>query len=298
MLTFRQAVRTLDFALTAELPLAPASTRRSIAADVDALAAVTDALQVTDNALGIPHVSPLVAAGICLEQGADAVLHVSGRDRNRIALQSVILGAAAAGITSLLLLRGDKVPGSVKPRARHVYELGAKRLLRCASLIGDETSLVPPPGFFLGSMISVIRPRDGWHPRGIETKADVGCKFVQTQPILDVSTLRAYMERLVETRVMQRVTAFVSLPVLTSVPQLDALLQRTRPAVIPKDVGERFRRSRTPRDEGIAILAETLHAVKDIPGIGGVNLVAIDDIDAAAEAISLSGIRDCGRSPV
>lgn len=296
MHTFQQAVRSLDLTVTAELPLTAASTRRSIEADATVLGKVTDALQVTDNPLGVPHPSPLVTAMICLDCGLDPVLHLTGRDRNRVALQSDILGAAQAGITSLLLYRGEKIPPKTTPRPRKVYELGAKRLLRCASLIGEETGLVPSPGFFLGSMISVIRPREDWQPRGIEAKVGVGCKFVQTQPLLDVALLRRYMERLVANRVMQRVTAVVSVPLLSKVAQLDTLLERPRPAAIPRELVARLRNSRTPRNEGIAMAVETLRAVKEIPGVGGVNLVAIEDVDAAVDAISLSEIRAGGDS--
>jgi methylenetetrahydrofolate reductase (NADPH) len=288
--TFQQAARDSDFTLTAELPLCAASNRRSIERDIGILGEAVDALQVTDNPTGIPHMSPLVAAGICLENGKDAVVHISGRDRNRIALQSDILGAAAAGLTSLLLIRGDKLPADLSPRARKVYEFGAKRLLRCAALIGGESSLVAAPGFFLGSMISVIAPQGDWHPRGIEAKADVGCKFVQTQPLLDLRLLRRYMERLVASRVIRRVSVIVSVPMLSSVLQLEALLKQPRPACIPEAMINSLRTSRSIREDGIAILSETLDALSEIPGISGANVVAIDDACAAAGAISLSEI--------
>lgn len=290
MLTFQKAVREFDFTLSAELPLAPASTRRSIECDIDKLGRVVDAFQITDSPSGIPHMSPLVAAGFCLQHDKDAVLHVSGRDRNRIALESEILGAAAAGISSLLMLRGDKLPEDLTPRARKVYEFGAKRLLHCAQQVGEKVPLMPPSGFFLGSMISVIAPRDDHPPRGIATKVDLGCKFVQTQPLLDLRLLRHYMQRLVESGVIRRVSVIVSVPVLSSVAQLEALLQRPRPALVPEEMTARLRGSRTPRADGIRITAEALGAVCGVPGVAGANLVSIEDSDAAAEAVALAGL--------
>jgi methylenetetrahydrofolate reductase (NADPH) len=287
LLTFQKAVREFDFTLSAELPLAPESTRRSIELDISKLSHLVDAFQVTDNPSGIPHMSPLVAAGFCLQHDKDAILHVSGRDRNRIALESEILGAAAAGITSLLMLRGDKLPEDLTPRARKVYEFGAKRLLQRAQQIGEKEALVPA-GFFLGSMISVIAPRDDHPPRGIEAKADVGCKFVQTQPLLDVRLLRHYMQRLVESGVIRRVSVIVSVPVLSSAAQLDALLQRPRPALVPGELTASLRASRTPRADGIRMTAEALGAVCAVPGVAGANLVSIEDTDAATETIALA----------
>lgn len=289
MLTFQKAVRDFEFALSAELPLAPSSTRRSIEQDIDALGDVVAAFQITDNPTGVSHMSPLVAAGICLENGKDAVLHLSGRDRNRIALQSDILGAAAAGVSSLLMLRGSKLPDDLTPPAHKVHEYGVKSLLRCAHLISEDLALVPAPGFFLGSLITVIEPQDDWQPRSIESKADAGCRFVQTQPLLDLQLLRRYMQRLVANRVIRRVSVIVTVPLLSSADQLNALLRRPWPALVPPDLTQSFCASRTPRDDGAMILRDTLDVLETIPGIAGANVVAIEDALAAAKAISLSG---------
>ncbi|MEX2496360.1 MAG: methylenetetrahydrofolate reductase [Woeseia sp.] len=298
MLTFQTAVRDFDFTLSAELPLAPASTRHSVERDIDRLGDIVDAFQVTDSPTGVPHMSPLVAAGFCLQRGKDAVLHVSGRDRNRIALQSDILGAAAAGVTSLLLHRGDKLPEDLSPRARKVYEFGGKRLLRCAQVIGEELGLVGESGFFLGSRVSVIVAERERRPLSIEAKADLGCRFVQTQPVLHPDLLHNYMRRLVSSKVIHRVSVIVSVPLLSSVEHLDALMQRSRPVLISRELEGRFRASRAPCDEGITITAEVLEAVSRIPGVAGANLVSIEDREAAVEAIALFKARSPGRLEV
>lgn len=289
MQTFQASLRDKDFTLTAELPLAPAATARSIVADLTALGDTVDAVQVTDNADGIPHMSPLVVAGICLTHGCDPLLHVSGRDRNRIALQSDILGAAAIGVTSLLMMRG-KLPDTLTPPARKVHELGAKRLLRCAYLVSGEEALIPAPGFLLGSMVRVMKPRSGWQPRAIEAKADVGCKFVQTQPLLDTGKLQAYLQHLVAARTLQRISVIVSVPLLTTSAQVEALMQPERRCLLTAAHIERLERSSDMRREGIAMCAETLQAVRSIPGVAGANIVAIEDCNDAIEAISLSEI--------
>lgn len=289
--TFQASLRDKDFTLTAELPLAPAATKRTIVADLAVLGDTVDAVQVTDNPAGIPHMSPLVVAGICLEHGCDPLLHISGRDRNRIALQSDILGAAAAGVTSLLMMRGSKLPDSLTPRASKVYEFGAKRLLRCAYLVSGEEDLIPAPGFMLGSMVRVMKPRSGWQPRAIEAKADVGCKFIQTQPLLDTGKLQLYLQHLVAARILERVSVVVSIPLLTSMAQLEALMQAERRGLLTAGQIERLRQSSDTRREGIALCAETLHALRSIPGVSGANIVAIENCNDAIEAISLSEIR-------
>lgn len=275
MLTFERAMRERDFCVTADLPLAPATTVATLRADLDRLRGHVDAVQVSDSPGGIPHMAPLVAAGLCLDSGIDPVVNLSGRDRNRIALQSELLGAAALGVTSLLLTRGDRLPATLSPRAQKVYEFGAKRLLRCASLIGGEPGLPPVNGFYLGSAVRVIDPPDGWQPDGINNKADVGCKFVQTQPVLDVDVLARYLKSLVASRVLQRVSVVVSVPVITSQQGYEALVGSTRGLLLPPRFDPEFG-AQDVRERGIRLAAGTVASIRSMPGAAAVNLCGAD----------------------
>jgi len=295
MMTFEQSMRERDFTVTAMLPLAPASTRQSIAADLRELSGQVAAVHVTDSPAGIAHLSPLVAATICLEQGVDPVMHLTGRDRNRIALQSDLLGAAAAGVTSLCLYRGDKLPAKQTPRAQKVFELGAKRLLRCASLIGSEETLPPKQGFFLGSAVRVIDPAAGWMPRGLATKADVGCKFVLSQPILEDGVLARYMQRLVAAGITRRLSVLANVPLITSVPDFEGLLESPRGALLPEGLGKRLASAGSDaarRRLGVELCAAALSRLAGIPGVAGVAVTGCGDAALIAEAVSLSGT--CG----
>ncbi len=294
MQTFEKAIREKNFALTAELPLAPASTERSILADLDILGPQVDAVQVTDSPAGVPHMSPLVAASICLRHGVDAIMHLAGRDRNRIALQSDLLGAGAAGVTSLLLMRGERLPPTLTPRAQKVYEFGAKRLLRCASLIGSERGLPPANGFFLGSPVRVIDPPPAWEPRGIASKAEVGCKYVQTQPLLDPGILEIYLRRLIASRMLERVSLIACVPLVSRDADLEALRTGSRGAVLPEDFCVAIAGATSAAEAraiGIERAAAVLAELQRLPGVAGAHLAGFRDSRAAAEAISLSGTR-------
>ena len=140
MSTFRQALRTRDFTLTAELALDAQSNRESIIAQVTTLADFVDALQVPDNVTGEVHMSPLAAAAILREAGIDPVVHMNCRDRNRVALRADLLGAAALGVSSLLLMRGKEIPTESKPKIKQVYDWGGRKLIAAAAAI----SLRPP----------------------------------------------------------------------------------------------------------------------------------------------------------
>src|SRR3990170_967117 len=114
-----------------------------------------DAIQIPDNTSTEPHMSPLVAAGFALQAGIDAVVHMNCRDRNRIALQSDLMGAAALGVTSLIVSRGEKLPAARKQHIKGVFDIGAQRLLATAQAIAANARLTAPPGFFLGSNVTV-----------------------------------------------------------------------------------------------------------------------------------------------
>ena len=129
MQTFRQAIRTRDFTLSAELKLDARSTPGSIVDQGRTLKTMVDAVQVTDNPIGRVHLSPLVVAGILLKHQIDPVLHMTCRDRNRVALHSDLLGAAALGVTSLLIMRGKKYPKNISPKIKGVFDWGVNRLI-------------------------------------------------------------------------------------------------------------------------------------------------------------------------
>ena len=139
MKTFRDAARTKAFTLTAQLQLDASSDKSSILSQAELLSELVDGVQVTDSPSDTPHLSPLVASSFLLEAGLDPIVHLTCRDRNRIALKSDLLGAAALGVTSLLLQRGDKLKNKPKTEKREVFDIRARRLLRMARKLSDRT---------------------------------------------------------------------------------------------------------------------------------------------------------------
>jgi methylenetetrahydrofolate reductase (NADPH) len=241
--TFLSGIRSCDFVVTAQLPLTPSTTAADIRCAVEALQPVVHAVQISDNTTTQPHMSPLAAASIALNAGMDAVVQLTCRDRNRIALQSDLMGAAALGITSLILSRGEKLPASHKQRIKGVFDIGAQRLLATAQAIGANERLVASPGFFIGSNITAIDPPENWTAAGIDSKADAGSKFVQTQPCLDIGVLRKYMAALVATKSLERISVIVQVPMLESIDMVDELQNARRPLLIGRDLITRLQQA-------------------------------------------------------
>ena len=281
---FRQALRTQEFTLTAELALDAQSNGASLIAQAQAMAQHVDAIQVPDIPTDRVHMSVLAAAAILLNEGIDPVVHMNCRDRNRIALLSDLLGASALGVSSLLLMRGREIPESTRPRVKSVYDWGGRRLIEAASALEESD-------FMIGSIATVFKPDRDWKPEQLIEKADAGVKFVQTQLCFDIDLLRHYMARLVDEKIVQRVNIIVGLAPVSSADMAQVLGKTLRGAVMPAKVVKRLRQATDPEQEGITICAELLQQVSEIPGTSGVNLICLGDPEAVAEAVRQSGVR-------
>ncbi|MDH3442177.1 MAG: methylenetetrahydrofolate reductase, partial [Gammaproteobacteria bacterium] len=148
---FKEALRAKDFVVTAELPLTPESTAESILEDVASLGDNIDGFLLTDNQYGQPHMSPAFAAGVLLQNGYPPILQISCRNRNRIALIGELLAARAAGIDSLMLVRGGVLPEGYSPRPKAVLDTDAKDLIATARIMNEDEGLDRRREFLIGA---------------------------------------------------------------------------------------------------------------------------------------------------
>ncbi|MGB5625096.1 MAG: methylenetetrahydrofolate reductase [Woeseiaceae bacterium] len=292
MKTFREAVRTQDFTVSAELELDSRSTAASIVDQAQILTSTIDAVQITDNPGGRVHMSPLVAAGIMLKHDIDPVLHITCRDRNRIALRSDLLGAAALGVSSLLLMRGQRFPADFPVKAATVYDWGARRLIAAAYAMQSDPESSNPPDFFIGSIATAFNPSRGWQPEKLTAKADAGIKFVQTQLCFDIELIKRYVAGLISAKLLERINVIVGIAPVPSADVAEWLASNLRGAVVPDAVIKRLRQAPDPEHEGIEICAEILRELKDIPGVSGANLMSLGNAESVARSIEVSGVRD------
>lgn len=283
MLTFRQALRNKDFTLTAELALDGDADRVAIVEQAQMLASAVDAIQVVDSSPAFASLSPVAVGGILLDAGVDPVLHLNCRDRNRLALRADVLGAAAMGVSSLLLMRGDPIPADVRPKIKSVHDWGTLRLIRFAQSLEKAD-------FMIGSTATVFKPDRDWQPEQLTKKIDAGTRFIQTQLCFDADLLRHYMTRLVSEKLVQRASVMVALAPLPSADLAHWLGKNLRGAVMPARLVKRLRQAANPEQEGIDICAELLQEFADIPGVAGANLICLANPEALVEAVRRSGV--------
>jgi len=288
--TFRDAIRNKDFVLTAEVPLRAEQTVDELRGMFELLRPCADAVQLGDNQEAEGHIAALAIARIAIDAGIDAVVHVTARDRNRIAVQSDLMGAAALGVTSFVLKRGDKLPPVLKGRVKRVSDISTTEMLAMAQRISDSGKIVDTPGLFLGTYVTIITPGQTWQANRLFDKIETGARFLQTRPCLDVDLMRSYAAALVAQKVPHRASFIVTVPLVSSRQDVAALLQRYSKTAIPEKLIRRLDAASDGAAEGIAILAETLTAAAKIPGIAGANIRFTGDPAAVCEAVRLSGL--------
>lgn len=289
-------MRSEELTLTAELALGPQQNSEEMLEQARTLAAAVDAVQIPDHRHARPHMSNIAVAALLLQQGIDPVVQMNCRDRNRVALQSDILGAQALGANNLLLLRGSKFPEDHRPKSTGVFDVGAIDLIATAAAIRDgevfaDTKSAGAPDLYLGTIATAFNPADNWEPEKLTSKADAGAQFIQLQVCFDTELLRAYMAKIVASKLTWRLQTLVGLAVFPSAEAARELRQVRPDSVIPPALVKRLAQAADPEAEGVQICAEMLHEIAAIPGLSGVTLVTPGEAATIPAAIHASEIR-------
>jgi methylenetetrahydrofolate reductase (NADPH) len=295
----QEKLRASRFVITAEVTPPVSADRAELLAKARPLKGLADAVNITDGAGARPHLGAVTAAAMLVEQGIEPILQLTCRDRNRIALQSDLLSAAASGVRNLLMLRGDDPSAGDQPDAMPVFDLDPRSLLDTARRLRDTGEL--PTGrkitgrvdFFLGSADNPIDPTPGWRPTGLLAKLDAGAQFVQTQFCMDAGLVRRYMARLAEHGVTDKLSVLIGIVPLRSAKSARWIKEKLFGAVIPDALIHRMERASDPPAEGRHICIEMVHELAAVPHVAGVHIMAPgndaavpDIIKAARDSIS------------
>ncbi len=285
------------FVVTAEVTPPLAADREMLLQMARPLKGLADAVNVTDGANARAHMSALVAASLMVEAGVEPVLQLTCRDRNRIALQGDLLGAATLGIRNILALAGDDPAAGDQPDAKPVYDLSSRDLIATAALMRDTGEL--PSGraiagavpLFIGAADAPIDPPADWRPTALMAKRAAGAQFAQTQFCMDAAILRRYMARLVAEGVAPGLAMLVGIAPLASAGAARWMRQHLFGTIIADDIVARLDAARDARAEGIRICIELLAELRTIPGVAGAHIMAPRNASAIPEVIAGAGLR-------
>lgn len=296
-MTLRDVLESGRFAVTAELspPLDPVAEPVLRAAGV--LAPLVDAANLTDNPAATVKVSPLAAAAWLIERGLEPILQITTRDRNVLAIQSDLLGAWALGVRNLLALSGDPLTvgryADLATDVRDVDSGGLLRLIRQLNhgrLVAGER-LAAPTDFYAAAAMNPLVDT----PARVEAKIRAGARFFQTNIVFDVPRFAEWFAGLTASGILDAV------PVLVGVmpPRSTGALERMHRHIPGVEVDSAtFRRLRglagkEARAAGIDVAADVITALRKVPGIAGVHLMAPGwETEAVGRVVDAAGLLD------
>ena len=267
----------------------PETDANSIKVQADVLRDYVDAILLTDNQSGQLHMSSLAAGVLLLDAKIDPIIQLSCRNRNRISLLGDLLGCAALGMTNLSLIRGDRVP-DIQPKPKAIMDITATGLIRMANKMKADEKIKSVGKFLLGGVVTPHGPKPGWQAKNVTEKIDAGAQFVLTHTCLDMDLLRIYMKRMVETKLLRRVSVIVGMAVLSSSEDAQWVRKNRPNVIIPNDIVTRLSNAKDPEKEGIDICIEQLNTLKTIPGVSGAHLIASEKLINISAAIKNANI--------
>ena len=293
---FEQVLRSGRFAVTAELSPPDSADPEEVYSRARVFEGYVDAINATDGSGANCHMSSVGVCSLLTRLGYSMVMQISCRDRNRIAIQGEVLGAAAMGVANVLCLTGDGVQAGDHPAAKPVFDLDAVSLISLVRTMRDESrfesgrAISSPPRVLVGGAANPFMPPFDFRVDRLEKKIAAGMQFTQTQYCFDVPRLRRFMARVRDRGLHERCFILVGVGPLASARAARWILAHVPGVHIPEATIERLSRARSPRMEGRRLCVETIQEIREIEGVAGVHVMAYRQEEAIAEIIDASAV--------
>jgi methylenetetrahydrofolate reductase (NADPH) len=286
------------FAVTAECGPPKGADRAALETKGKSLLGYIDAVNVTDNQTAIVRMSSLAACAILKGLGHEPILQMVTRDRNRIALQSDLFGAYALGVRNVLCLTGDHHCFGNQKQAVGVFDLDSIQLVRTVkdmrdsgSIIGGEAIQVPPK-MFIGAAANPFADPPNWRAVRMGKKIAAGVDFLQTQCIFNIDKFEAFMNQANSMGLTEKASILAGITPMKSAAMGKYMATKVAGMDVPEELLKRM--AGVPKDkqpaEGIKIAVETIQRVREIKGVAGVHIMAIEWEEKVPEILSAAGL--------
>ena len=296
--SLKSAIDSGDFVVTAEITPKLTTSGAELLDQARPLKGRVQAINVTDGAGARVTMSSLAASALLARDGIEPVMQMSCRDRNRIAISSDLIGAAALGIENILILTGDDPKVGDKPDAKGVFDLKSEDIIALAcrmrdtGVVASDRELLSRPAFYVGAVDLPIDPSPGWKPDRLVVKIEAGAQFVQTQFCFDPSLAKRYFQALGEHEILDRTAFIVGVGPIASARSARWMNDNLVGVSVPESVIQRIEGADDQAKEGQRICIELIEIYKELPGVSGVHIMApaqssqriADVIDAAIPA--------------
>jgi len=303
------------FAVTAELGPPRGWDASVVRKKAQILKGWVDAANVTDNQAAVVHMSSIATGLIMIAEGLEPIIQMTCRDRNRLAMQSDLLGAAAHGVHNLLCLSGDHQSNGDHPGAKNVHDIDSVQLVSMVRAMRDESHYqngqeIPGggPRIFIGAAENPFADPAAMRPYRLRKKAFAGADFIQTQLVYDLPRFREFMKKVVDLGVHEKVAILAGVGPLKSPGMARHLRQnvpgmsgpelfdaRLEAAVKAIDAGDKPARAKAWREEGKRICVDLIQEIREIEGVAGVHIMAIEWEEAVPEIVKAAGLRSVAR---
>jgi 5,10-methylenetetrahydrofolate reductase len=286
------------FAVTAELGPPRGAEPEKVREKARLLKPYVDAANVTDNQSAVVYMSSLAACVLMLEEDLEPVFQITCRDRNRLALQSDLLGASALGIRNVLLLTGDHPSIGDHPEAKGVFDLDSQQLIRLTKKMRDEGKLLNEkelsknPEFFIGAAASPFNEPMEAHLIQMERKVQAGVEFFQTQIVYDIEKFSQWMEEVRRRGITEKSFILAGVAPIKSLGMAKYMKNFVPGVSVPDEIIKRMEEAQDKKEEGLKICLEMIERVKEIEGVSGIHIMAIGWEEIVPEIVKISGVRN------
>ncbi len=297
-----RVLRAGKFAVTSELAPPDSADPQEVYDRAALFDGVVDAINATDGSGANCHMSSVAVCALLTRVGYAPIMQISCRDRNRIAIQGDILGAAAMGVNNILCLTGDGVQAGDQPGAKPVFDLGCMSLLETARTLRDEghflsgRKLTYSPRVFLGAAANPFAPPYDGRVNRLEKKIAAGANFIQTQYCFDLPRLKTYLSQARDKGLLENVFLLAGVGPLASANTAKWIRKNVPGIHIPDAIVERLAGAKKPKAEGRKLCVELIQELKEMDGIAGVHIMAYHQESAVKDIVQESGVLE-GRVP-
>jgi methylenetetrahydrofolate reductase (NADPH) len=296
--SLRERLASGSFAVTAEISPPRGASTEPLMRAAKPLRGWVDAVNVTDNQGSNVRLASWAGSLALLAAGLEPVMQMTCRDRNRIALQSDLLGASALGIRTVLVMTGDHPKFGDHPGARPVFDLDSVQLLWTLRTMRDQGILLsgrrldPAPECFLGAVENPFAPPLEFRAERLGKKVAAGAQFVQTQFVFDVPAFGRWMAQVRDLGLPERCAILAGVGAVRSRPALDFMRDKVPGVYVPDEVYRRLQAVPADRTaaEGVRLAAEIVEQVREIPGVAGVHLLVAGNEQAVPGILDGAGL--------
>ncbi len=294
----QQVLDSDQFAVTAEIGPPKHSSSEGIRHHAEMMRDYVDATNITDNQTAIVRMSSIAAGAHVLNSGIEPIIQMTCRDRNRIAIQSDLLGAYSLGMCNVLCLSGDHQKFGNHPTAKNVYDVDSMQLIENLRRMRDEKVFFcgeaikeAEPQFFIGAVANPFADPFEFRVDRLEKKVNAGAQFIQTQCIFDMERFERFMEMVRERGLDQRVHILAGVTPMKSWKAASYMQNNVSGMIVPNELVERLKNAEDPKREGLDICIEQIKYIKEkVKGVHGVHIMAIAWEEVVPEIVEKTGL--------